>query len=201
MTIESSVYVYIVIKNKLYEGVKFKIFYFTIMIKKIILSLILAAAFVFAADPVTIEGRLTEIPGKMPSNDLYSYVYVFKYKVSKVVSGKLDAKEVLVGVYNPLIARGKVKDKMADKAKGNVGEFKAKAKHTLKLIPLEGNWDGAVEDEYFDDESPRYLAIEVNEWLDERTGFALQTRDERVIMALCARLENFVSRLRLSLNS
>lgn len=134
------------------------------MIKKIFLSLILAAAFVFAADPITIEGRLTEIPGKMPSNDLYSYVYVFKYKVSKVVSGKLDAKEVLVGVYNPLIARGKVKDKMADKSKGNVGEFKAKSKHTLKLIPLEGNWDGAVEDEYFDDESPRYLAIEVNEW-------------------------------------
>jgi hypothetical protein len=30
-------------------------------------------------------------------------------------------------------------------------------------VPLEGNWDGAVEDEYFDDESPRYLAIEVNE--------------------------------------
>ena len=47
------------------------------MIKKIFLSLILAAAFVFAADPITIEGRLTEIPGKMPSNDLYSYVYVF----------------------------------------------------------------------------------------------------------------------------
>ena len=52
---------------------------------------------------------------------------------------------------------------MADKSKGNVGEFKAKAKHTLKIVPLEGNWDGAVEDEYFDDESPRYLAIEVNE--------------------------------------
>ena len=116
------------------------------MLKKIILSLFLAAAFVFAADPITIEGRLTEIPGKMPSNDLYSYVYVFKYKVQKVVSGKLDAK-----------------DKMADKSKGNVGEFKAKSKYTLKLIPLEGNWDGAVEDEYFDDESPRYLAIEVNE--------------------------------------
>ena len=154
---------YIVIKNKLFLGLCPKIFYFANMIKKIILSLFFAVAFVFAADPVTIEGRLTEIPGKMPSNDLYSYVYVFKYKVSKVVSGKLDAKDVLVGVYNPLIARGKVKDKMADKAKGNVSEFKAKAKHTLKLIPLEGNWDGAVEDEYFDDESPRYLAIEVNE--------------------------------------
>ncbi|WP_407440691.1 hypothetical protein [Fibrobacter sp.] len=133
------------------------------MIKKLVVALLVAAAFGFAADPITIEARLTEIPGKMPSNDLYSYVYVFKYKVLKVVSGSLDAKEILVGVYNPLIARGKVKDKMADKSKGNVGEFKAKAKHTLKIVPLEGNWDGAVEDEYFDDESARYLAVEVNE--------------------------------------
>lgn len=132
------------------------------MFKKLFLAL-LAFAVVSFADPISIEGRLTEIPGKMPSNDLYSYVYVFKYKVLAVTAGKLDAKEILVGVYNPLIARGKVADKMADKAKGNVGEFKAKAKHKLKLIPLEGNWDGAIEDEYFDDESPRYLAIEVNE--------------------------------------
>ncbi len=126
--------------------------------KKIVLILLALAMFAFA-DPISVEGRLTEIPGKMPSNDLYSYVYVLKYKV---ISG-MDAKEILVGVYNPLIARGKVKDKMADKSKGNVSEFKAKAKHKLTLVPLEGNWDGAVEDEYFDDESPRYLAIEVNE--------------------------------------
>lgn len=132
------------------------------MIKKLFVILFAVAMFAFA-DPITVEGRLTEIPGKMPSNDLYSYVYILKYKVLSVESGSLDAKEILVGVYNPLIARGKVKDKMADKSKGNVGEFKAKAKHKLKLVPLEGNWDGAVEDEYFDDESPRYLAIEVNE--------------------------------------
>ena len=133
------------------------------MFKKFFIAIFAAAAFTLAADPITVEARLPDTPGKMPSNDLYSYVYVFKYKVQKVVSGKLDAKEILVGVYNPLIARGKVKDKMADKSKGNVGEFRAKAKHTLKIVPLEGNWDGAVEDEYFDDESPRYLAIEVNE--------------------------------------
>lgn len=132
------------------------------MLKKFALILLAFVAFSFA-DPISVEGRLTEIPGKMPSNDLYSYVYVFKYKVLAVTAGTLDAKEILVGVYNPLIARGKVTDKMADKAKGDVGEFKAKAKHKLKLVPLEGNWDGAVEDEYFDDESPRYLAIEVNE--------------------------------------
>lgn len=133
------------------------------MIKKLFFALLVAAAFAVAAEPITVEARLTEIPGKMPSNDLYSYVYVFKYKVLKVVSGSLDAKEILVGVYNPLIARGKVKDKMADKSKGNVGEFKAKAKHTLKIVPLEGNWDGALEDEYFDDESARFLAVEVSE--------------------------------------
>ena len=39
--------------------------------------------------------------------------------------------------------------------------FKAGDKHTLKLVKLEGNYDGAVEDEYFDDESERYLAVEV----------------------------------------
>lgn len=133
------------------------------MMKKILIAIFVMAALSFAAEPITIEARLSEIPGKMPSNDLYSYVYVFKYKVLKVVSGSLDAKDVLVGVYNPLIARGKVKDKMAEKSKGNVSEFKAKAKHTLKLIPLESNWDGAIEDEYFDDESTRYLAVEVNE--------------------------------------
>ena len=80
------------------------------MLKKLFFAILAAAAFTLAADPITVEARLTEIPGKMPSNDLYSYVYVFKYKVQKVVSGKLDAKEILVGVYNPLIARGKVKD-------------------------------------------------------------------------------------------
>jgi len=52
---------------------------------------------------------------------------------------------------------------MSSKAKGNVRTFKAGAKHALRLIPLEGSWDGAIEDEYFDDESSRYLAIEVNE--------------------------------------
>ena len=103
------------------------------MIKNLLIAILAAAAFTFAADPVTIEGRLTEIPGKMPSNDLYSYVYVFKYKVLKVVSGKLDAKEVLVGVYNPLIARGKVKDKMADKSKGNVGEFRRRPSTRSRL--------------------------------------------------------------------
>ena len=128
--------------------------------KKILAMLLLFSAFLFAGN-LTVEGKLAEIPGKMPPNDLYNYVYVFKYKVTKVVEGKFEGKEILVGVYNPLIARSQVKDKMADKAKGDVRAFKAGDKHTLKLVKLDDNYDGAVEDEYFDDESERYLAVEV----------------------------------------
>lgn len=113
------------------------------------------------AEGISIEGKLAEIPGKMPPNDLYNYVYVLKYKVTKVIDGEFSGKEILVGVYNPLTARGQVTDKMAAKSKGDVRVFKAGDKHVLKLLPLEGNYDGAVEDEYFDDESPRYLAVEV----------------------------------------
>lgn len=47
------------------------------MIKKLLIAILAAAAFTLAAEPVSVEARLTEIPGKMPSNDLYSYVYVF----------------------------------------------------------------------------------------------------------------------------
>lgn len=128
--------------------------------KKILSMMLFLSAFLFAEN-LTVEGKLSEIPGKMPSNDLYNYVYVLKYKVTKVVDGKFDGKEILVGVYNPLVARGQVKDKMADKSKGDVRAFKVGDKHTLKLVKLEGNYDGAVEDEYFDDESERYLAVEV----------------------------------------
>ena len=128
--------------------------------KKILSMMLFLSAFLFAEN-LTVEGKLSEIPGKMPPNDLYNYVYVLKYKVTKVVEGKFDGKEILIGVYNPLIARGQVKDKMADKSKGDVRAFKVGDKHTLKLVKLEGNYDGAVEDEYFDDESERYLAVEV----------------------------------------
>ena len=128
--------------------------------KKILSMMLFLSAFLFAEN-LTVEGKLSEIPGKMPPNDLYNYVYVLKYKVTKVVEGKFDGKEILVGVYNPLIARGQVKDKMTDKSKGDVRAFKVGDKHTLKLVKLEGNYDGAVEDEYFDDESERYLAVEV----------------------------------------
>ena len=42
------------------------------MLKKLFVLMFSAVVFA-AADPIAIEGRLTEIPGKMPSNDLAGY--------------------------------------------------------------------------------------------------------------------------------
>lgn len=131
--------------------------------RKFLFFLLCGMAFVYSADPLIVEARLTEIPGKMPGNDLYNYVYIFKYKVLKVVQGDFKGKEILVGVYNPKIPRGSVRDKMAESAKGNVREFKANDKHRLILVPMESVWKGALEDEYFDDEATRYFAREVIE--------------------------------------
>lgn len=126
-----------------------------------LMFLLLSVAFAYSAEPLVVDAKLTEIPGTIPNNDLYNYVYIFKYKVLKVEQGSLKDKEILVGVYNPKIPRGQVKDKMGSFSKGNVREFKANAKHRLVLVPLESVWQGALEDEYFDNESARYFAVEV----------------------------------------
>lgn len=107
-----------------------------------------------------VQARLVEIPGKLPGNDLYSYVYVFKYRIVKVELGKTTAKEIYVGQYNPRQARDKVKDKMDAYVNGNLVEFKAGDLHRLQLVkPLEKIWKDATEDEYFDDDSERWFAI------------------------------------------
>lgn len=129
----------------------------------LILALLISPA--FSKDPVSsakieVEARLMEIEGTMPANELYNYVYVFKYRIQKVIQGKLQSKTILVGHYNPLIPRSQISDKMKDQISGDLSELKVGQKHLLKLVPLEDAWVGAIEDEYFDDEeSPRYFAI------------------------------------------
>ncbi len=131
-----------------------------------LLFLLLFAGSLFAADKKTdaeVIARLTEIPGKMPGNDLYNYVYVFKYRVISVISGNVQEKEILVGQYNPRIARDQIKDAMAKNVSGNVQAFHAGDVHRLKLVqPMTGVWEGAVEDEYFDDETPRWFAVKTD---------------------------------------
>lgn len=114
-------------------------------------------------DTLTIVGRLTEIMGKFPPNDLYNYVYIMKYRVISVTGGEYDKKEILVGHYNPLIPRKRIKDKMDRYVDGDLTEFRTGEKHRLVLIsPIEKVWKNAIEDEYFDNEDPRYFALQTD---------------------------------------
>jgi hypothetical protein len=112
-----------------------------------------------AGDTLIVIARITEIPGKFASNDLYNYVYVMKYRVLSVVKGSYKEQDILVGQYNPLIPRAQVKDNMKKNVSGNVEKFEVGAKHKLWLIaPIEKVWKDAVDDEYSDSELQKYYA-------------------------------------------
>ena len=111
-------------------------------------------------DTLVITGRILEIPSKFAPNDLYNYVYIMKYRVVKVETGSYSGKEIFVGHYNPLIPRKNIKDKMAAFVSGDVEKFEVGATHTLTLVtPFDDVWNDAVDDNYFDTESPKYFAL------------------------------------------
>ncbi|MBD3321974.1 MAG: hypothetical protein GF350_12830 [Chitinivibrionales bacterium] len=116
-----------------------------------------------SGDTLVIKARVVEIPGTFPPNDLYNYVYIMKYRVTDVVKGSYDGKEILVGHYNPLIPRKQIKDKMDKYVDGDVEKFEEGAKHKLVLIkPIDKVWQEALEDEYFDSEEDKYYALKAN---------------------------------------
>ncbi len=111
-------------------------------------------------DTLVVTARLTEIPGKFVSNELYDYVYVMKYRVIAVHKGSCEAREILVGHYNPLIPRGKVKDKMDRFVDGTVESFTVGKKQRLTLVtPIEKVWSDQTEDEYLDSDLMKYYAL------------------------------------------
>jgi hypothetical protein len=115
------------------------------------------------AGKLVLVGELIDIPGQFPANELYNYAYIMKYKVLKVVQGSYGDPEILVGHYNPRIARNDIKDEQDSKVGGNVTSFQKGDVHYLVLNPLDGEWTGAVEDEYFNDKRPRWWAL----WADK----------------------------------
>jgi hypothetical protein len=94
---------------------------------------------------------------------LYNYAYVMRYKVLQVLQGTYADSVILVGHYNPRIAREEIKDEQDAKVGGNVKSFQAGDVHYLVLDPLDGTWTGAVEDDYFKEKRPRYWAL----WADK----------------------------------
>jgi hypothetical protein len=114
-------------------------------------------------DTIVVTAQLSEIPGKFAPNDLYDYVYVMKYRVIKVEKGRYAEKEILVGHYNPLIPRARIKDKMDALVNGNADKFQVGVKHRMKLItPISAVWNDAVEDDYIDSELDKYFALQTD---------------------------------------
>ncbi len=113
-----------------------------------------------SGDTLVLIARITEIPGKFASNDLYNYVYVMKYRVLSVVKGAYKPQEILVGHYNPLIPRAQIKDAMKKNVAGTVEKFEVGGKQKLWLVtPIEKVWKDAVDDEYSDSDLGKYYAV------------------------------------------
>lgn len=111
---------------------------------------------------IVMIAKVAEIPGAFPANDLYNYCYVMKYQVVKVLQGAYADPDILVGHYNPRIARDQVKDEQDSKVGGNVKSFAVGDVHYLVLSPVDGLWTGSMEDDFFKDKRPRWWAL----WAD-----------------------------------
>ena len=111
-----------------------------------------------ATGGLAVEARLEELPGPFPANDLYDYVFVMKYRVLKVLRGRYDDSIILVGHYNPRMARSEVAGGMDSLVDGTLTSFHPGDVHQLVLTRLDSAWTQAVEDNYFRDARARYFA-------------------------------------------
>lgn len=115
-----------------------------------------------ADEPLVVTAKLVEIPGKLPSDDLYDYAFVMRYEA---VGGPMAGKSLLVAHYKPRQPRNKIKDKMKDKVGGKLRSFVVGDTHKLKLTTdLKKIWAGALVDEFAatDRKSVRYFCLEAD---------------------------------------
>ena len=112
---------------------------------------------------LVVTAELVDIAGQFPPNDLYNYAYVMKYRVIQVVQGTYADSVILVGQYNPRLAREEIKDEQDANVGGNVKSFQGGDVHYLVLKAMDGFFTGAVEENYFADKRPRYWAL----WTDK----------------------------------
>jgi hypothetical protein len=111
------------------------------------------------AATLNVTAKLVEIPGKLPSDDLYDYAYVMRYEV---IGGEMDKKSILVAHYKPRQARSAIKDQMKKYVSGKVRSFHEGDVQKLQLTPdLKSVWKGALVDEFAatDHKSIRYFAL------------------------------------------
>ncbi len=118
---------------------------------------------------VEVTAKLTEIiphndEVTFPANDLYDYVYVFKYEVQEVHRGEDVSETVYVGQYNPLKPRADAADARAEGIGGDLKAFKAGDVHRMALeVPIDEHYMGPIINKYFGKtKGPIYWAVWTN---------------------------------------
>ncbi|MPY86981.1 MAG: hypothetical protein GEU99_03575 [Luteitalea sp.] len=112
---------------------------------------------------IEVTARLLEIPGEFPSNELYNYAFILKYRVLVVHRGEIKEEDILVGQYNPRKPRSDAEDDFSGTVGGDLTRFRAGDVHRLALAaPLDEYWMGGIIDKYFDQKGVRYWAFWTN---------------------------------------
>ncbi len=114
---------------------------------------------------IEVTAQLVEILGKFPSNDLYDYTYILKYRVLETHRGKVDSESILVGHYNPLKPRAEAADARVEGIGGDLKKFQAGDTHRMALgVPLDDYyWKGPIINKYHGKaKGPLYWAVWTN---------------------------------------
>lgn len=100
---------------------------------------------------VEVTARLEEVPdGAIFKRDLYDYATILKYRVLKVLRGKVDGDTLYIGHYDPWKPRAEAADKRAPKIGGSVRQFQAGQTHHMALeVPIEDYFMGGIVNKYF----------------------------------------------------
>lgn len=118
---------------------------------------------------IEVTAKLVEIPeGAIFKRELYNYATILKYEVLEVHRGKVDAKTIYVGHYNPFKSRSEAADQRVPGIGGNLKRFRAGQVQRLALeLPIDNNYMGGIVNKYFDyfdpqNPPPIYWAVWTN---------------------------------------
>jgi hypothetical protein len=118
-----------------------------------------------AVGTVEVTARLVEVPeGAIFKRDLYNYATILKYEIIKVHRGKIDAKTIFVGQYNPWKPRAEAADNRNKGIGGDLKQFRAGQVHRMAMeAPLDDYYMGGIVNKYFgQDTGPLYWAVWTN---------------------------------------
>jgi hypothetical protein len=114
---------------------------------------------------IEVTAKLVEIPdGAIFKRELYNYATILQYEVIKVHRGKVDARTIYVGHYNPFKPRSEAADSRVPDVGGDLTTFRAGQVHRMALeASIDDQYMGGIVDKYFGKRTePVYWAVWTN---------------------------------------